>query len=117
MESDKKRTKYLKELGWNGFRIRWSDYKKMTYDEKHKVIEDLKIILSEMLTGVPKGRAVEVIEHLAEAIRAAVLGAKAGDVDLVAGKGHEEFQEIRGEKMPFSDRREIERSLTERSRG
>ena len=79
--------------------------------------EDPKIILSEMVAGVPKGRAVEVIEHRAEAIRAAVLGAKAGDVVLVAGKGHEEFQEIRGEKMPFSDRREIERSLTERSRG
>ncbi len=79
--------------------------------------EDPKIILSEMVAGVPKGRAVEVIEHRAEAIRAGVLGAKAGDVVLVAGKGHEEFQEIRGEKMPFSDRREIERSLTERSRG
>jgi UDP-N-acetylmuramoyl-L-alanyl-D-glutamate--2,6-diaminopimelate ligase len=79
--------------------------------------EDPKVILSEMVAGVPKGRAVEVIEHRAEAIRAAVLGAKAGDVVLVAGKGHEEFQEIRGEKMPFSDRREIERSLTERSRG
>ncbi len=79
--------------------------------------EDPKIILSEMVAGVPKGRAVEVIEHRAEAIRAAVLGAKSGDVVLVAGKGHEEFQEIRGEKMPFSDRREIERSLTERSRG
>jgi UDP-N-acetylmuramyl tripeptide synthase len=79
--------------------------------------EDPKIILSEMVAGVPKGRAVEVIEHRAEAIRAAVLGAQAGDVVLVAGKGHEEFQEIRGEKMPFSDRREIERSLTERSRG
>jgi UDP-N-acetylmuramoyl-L-alanyl-D-glutamate--2,6-diaminopimelate ligase len=79
--------------------------------------EDPKIILSEMVAGVPMGRAVEVIEHRAEAIRAAVLGAKAGDVVLVAGKGHEEFQEIRGEKMPFSDRREIERSLTERSRG
>ncbi len=79
--------------------------------------EDPENILSEMLAGVPKGRAVEVMEHRAEAIRAAVLGAKAGDVVLVAGKGHEEFQEIRGEKMPFSDRREIERSLTERSRG
>ena len=40
-----------------------------------------------------------------------------GDVVLVAGKGHEEFQEIRGEKIPFSDRREVERALAERSRG
>jgi UDP-N-acetylmuramoyl-L-alanyl-D-glutamate--2,6-diaminopimelate ligase len=94
---------------------RLADHVILTSDNPRN--EDPKIILSEMVAGVPKGRAVEVIEHRAEAIRAAVLGAKAGDVVLVAGKGHEEFQEIRGEKMPFSDRREIERSLTERSRG
>ncbi len=95
--------------------VRLADRVILTSDNPRN--EDPKIILSEMVAGVPKGRAVEVIEHRAEAIRAAVLGAKAGDVVLVAGKGHEEFQEIRGEKMPFSDRREIERSLTERSRG
>ena len=95
--------------------VRLADRVILTSDNPRN--EDPKIILSEMVAGVPKGRAEEVIEHRAEAIRAAVLGAKAGDVVLVAGKGHEEFQEIRGEKMPFSDRREIERSLTERSRG
>lgn len=79
--------------------------------------EDPKAILREMVAGLPTGRAVQVRENRAEAIRAAVLGAQAGDVVLVAGKGHEEFQEIQGEKIPFSDRREIERALTERSRG
>jgi UDP-N-acetylmuramoyl-L-alanyl-D-glutamate--2,6-diaminopimelate ligase len=79
--------------------------------------EDPQDILSEMVAGLPAGRAVQVRENRAEAIRAAVLGAQAGDVVLVAGKGHEEFQEIQGEKLPFSDRREIERALTERSRG
>jgi len=33
---------------------------------------------------------------------------------LIAGKGHEEFQEIRGAKLPFSDRREAERAWAER---
>jgi UDP-N-acetylmuramoyl-L-alanyl-D-glutamate--2,6-diaminopimelate ligase len=56
------------------------------------------------------------LENRVEAIRTAVLSATAGDVVLVAGKGHEEFQEIRGEKLPFSDRREVERALAERSR-
>jgi UDP-N-acetylmuramoyl-L-alanyl-D-glutamate--2,6-diaminopimelate ligase len=79
--------------------------------------EDPQAILREMVAGLPAGRAVQVRENRAEAIRAAVLGAQAGDVVLVAGKGHEEFQEIQGEKFPFSDRREIERALTERSRG
>jgi UDP-N-acetylmuramoyl-L-alanyl-D-glutamate--2,6-diaminopimelate ligase len=56
------------------------------------------------------------LENRVEAIRAAVLSAVAGDVVLVAGKGHEEYQEICGEKLPFSDRREVERALAERSR-
>jgi UDP-N-acetylmuramoyl-L-alanyl-D-glutamate--2,6-diaminopimelate ligase len=36
--------------------------------------------------------------------------------DPAAGKGHEETQEIRGEKFPFSDRREVEKALAERGR-
>ena len=37
------------------------------------------------------------------AIRAAVAGARAGDVVLIAGKGHETYQEAQGERVPFSD--------------
>jgi UDP-N-acetylmuramoyl-L-alanyl-D-glutamate--2,6-diaminopimelate ligase len=78
--------------------------------------EDPKKILKEMVAGLPKAASVQVLENRVEAIRTAVLSATAGDVVLVAGKGHEEFQEIRGEKLPFSDRREVERALAERSR-
>lgn len=63
--------------------------------------EDPKAILREMVAGLPQGRAAQVRENRAEAIRAAVLGAQAGDVVLVAGKGHEEFQEIQGRRFPF----------------
>jgi UDP-N-acetylmuramoyl-L-alanyl-D-glutamate--2,6-diaminopimelate ligase len=76
--------------------------------------EDPKVILREMRSGVSSGSRVQVIESRSEAIRAVVLGAANGDVVLIAGKGHEEFQEIRGAKLPFSDRREAERAWAER---
>ena len=38
-----------------------------------------------------------------EAIRTAIKLAKAGDIILIAGKGHEKYQEIKGEKHPFDD--------------
>jgi UDP-N-acetylmuramoyl-L-alanyl-D-glutamate--2,6-diaminopimelate ligase len=76
--------------------------------------EDPAVILREMRSGVSSGSRVQVIENRSEAIRALVLGAAKGDVVLIAGKGHEEFQEIRGAKLPFSDRREAERAWAER---
>jgi UDP-N-acetylmuramoyl-L-alanyl-D-glutamate--2,6-diaminopimelate ligase len=78
--------------------------------------EDPAAILREMAAGLPQGAAVQKIESRAEAIRTAVRSAGSGDVVLVAGKGHEETQEIRGEKFPFSDRREVEKALAERGR-
>jgi UDP-N-acetylmuramoyl-L-alanyl-D-glutamate--2,6-diaminopimelate ligase len=78
--------------------------------------EDPKKIMQEMAVGLPRGTAVQMVENRAEAIRMAVGSASAGDVVLVAGKGHEEFQEVAGEKIPFSDRREVERALAERGR-
>ena len=38
VESDKRRTKYLKNIGWRFLRIRWSLWQKMTFDEKHKIV-------------------------------------------------------------------------------
>ena len=78
--------------------------------------EEPAAILREMAAGLPKGVAFQQMENRAEAIRTAVRSAGSGDVVLVAGKGHEETQEIRGEKFPFSDRREVEKALAERGR-
>jgi UDP-N-acetylmuramoyl-L-alanyl-D-glutamate--2,6-diaminopimelate ligase len=44
------------------------------------------------------------IEDRREAIHYALDEADAGDVVLIAGKGHESYQEIGGEKLPFDDR-------------
>ena len=93
----------------------WADQVVLTSDNPRS--EDPKKILQEMVSGLPAGKSAQVVENRAEAIRIAVRSAAVGDVVLVAGKGHEEFQEIRGEKIPFSDRREVERALAERSRG
>ncbi len=46
-----------------------------------------------------------------QAIVLAILSANAGDVVLVAGKGHEEYQEIAGVKHPFSDASAVEKVL------
>jgi len=44
-----------------------------------------------------------VVEDRATAIRQAIQASREGDIVLVAGKGHEAWQETRGQKVPFSD--------------
>jgi UDP-N-acetylmuramoyl-L-alanyl-D-glutamate--2,6-diaminopimelate ligase len=63
--------------------------------------EDAAAIRQEILAAAPGARE---IADRAEAIRAAVSEMKAGDVLVVAGKGHETGQYIRGAVHPFSDR-------------
>ena len=55
-----------------------------------------------------------MIEDRRAAIHGAVLGAAAGDVVLLAGKGHEDYQEIAGARRPFSDVLEATAALRER---
>ena len=43
--SDRDRDKFLSSLGWHTFRIRWSEYKKLTFDEKVEVINQIKALL------------------------------------------------------------------------
>jgi UDP-N-acetylmuramoyl-L-alanyl-D-glutamate--2,6-diaminopimelate ligase len=57
-----------------------------------------------------KGYLVE--SERAEAIRLAVSLAKPGDIVLIAGKGHETFQQIDTERLPFDDREEARRALS-----
>jgi UDP-N-acetylmuramoyl-L-alanyl-D-glutamate--2,6-diaminopimelate ligase len=65
--------------------------------------EDPHGIIQQILTGIPAGRA-EAIEDRQVAIFTAVHHARAGDVVLLAGKGHETYQEIAGVRHPFNDR-------------
>ncbi|MEX2587281.1 MAG: UDP-N-acetylmuramoyl-L-alanyl-D-glutamate--2,6-diaminopimelate ligase [Actinomycetota bacterium] len=69
--------------------------------------EDPEAILRDIEQGLvnspPRGGYV-IIEDRAEAIRAAVSRARTGDVVVVAGKGHETYQEVDGRVLPFDDR-------------
>jgi UDP-N-acetylmuramyl-tripeptide synthetase len=65
--------------------------------------EDPQKILNQMLAGLQKAFKTKVIADRAQAIEQTVQNAAAQDVVLVAGKGHENYQEILGIKHPFSD--------------
>lgn len=66
--------------------------------------EDPRAIIRDILEGTRRSeRKLQVDPDRREAICAAITGAQRGDVVLVAGKGHESYQEMRGVKHPFSD--------------
>lgn len=69
--------------------------------------EDPEKIIEEILSGVPRGTACQVIPDRRAAIRQALEETGPGDSLLIAGKGHEDYQEINGVKHHFSDIEEI----------
>jgi len=73
--------------------------------------ERLQAIIEQILAGVPAGSAVRVQPDRALAIREAVFQAGPDDVVLLAGKGHEAYQEIDGVRHPFSDVEQAEAVL------
>ncbi len=65
--------------------------------------EEPGAILAQIVAGMDPGGQTQAIEDRATAILAAVKQAGKQDVILLAGKGHEPYQEIKGKKLPFSD--------------
>ena len=94
--------------------------------------EDPAVIIEEILAGFEgtgysrvdpggsfwqdSGKVYTVIPDRREAVRFAVSGATSGDIVLLAGKGHEDYQIIGTTKYPFDDRLEAAAALTERRR-
>jgi UDP-N-acetylmuramoyl-L-alanyl-D-glutamate--2,6-diaminopimelate ligase len=68
--------------------------------------EEPEVILEQMLAGVPlfDQKRVAVVANRREAIYQACAEARSGDIVLIAGKGHETYQEIKGVKYDFDDR-------------
>ena len=77
--------------------------------------EDPVAILEQMEAGVPQyaTRQTLVITDRRQAIKTACTLAQKGDIILVAGKGHEKYQEIDGVKYPFVDKEELKKALGE----
>ncbi len=75
--------------------------------------EDPKEIIKEMQQGVGPADAKKtlVMVDREEAIKTACMLAKEKDIILVAGKGHETYQEVKGVKRPFDDREVVGRML------
>ncbi len=78
--------------------------------------EDPEIILDEIERGITGDHYLRICDR-AEAITRAVGMLRAGDVLLVAGKGHERYQEIAGEKYPFSDQEHLIRNMRQNGAG
>ena len=83
--------------------VRQSDKVILTSDNPRN--EDPQAIIDDMLAGLDaqQRRKVITITDRREAIRTACMMAEKGDVVLVAGKGHETYQEINGVKHHFDD--------------
>ena len=69
--------------------------------------EDPEHILDQIMQGVEAGRQTLRITDRSQAIRTAVMMAAEGDIILVAGKGHEDYQIIGREKHHFDDREQV----------
>jgi UDP-N-acetylmuramoyl-L-alanyl-D-glutamate--2,6-diaminopimelate ligase len=77
--------------------------------------EDPQTILNHMLAGLKQASKAIVIADRAQAITSTVQHARIQDVVLVAGKGHEDYQEISGVKHPFSDVQQAREALRHRA--
>ena len=74
--------------------------------------EDPEQILRDMVEGLPASARYLKIADRGEAIRTAAMLAQAGDIILLAGKGHETYQVIGTEKIHFDDREEIRKHFS-----
>ena len=86
-----------------------ADLAVLTSDNPRK--EDPEAILAEMKAGLDASSRYLCIADRREAIKAAVALARPGDIVLVAGKGHETYQDVGGVKHHFDDREEVRRAM------
>ncbi len=119
-EQEKEKGKIITVLGCGGNRdkgkrskmgeiaSRLSDFVIITSDNPRN--ENPKAIIKDIEKGI-KGDCYIVIPDRNVAISMAVELASSGDIVLVAGKGHEEYQEIQGIRRSFSDRAALENAI------
>jgi UDP-N-acetylmuramoyl-L-alanyl-D-glutamate--2,6-diaminopimelate ligase len=74
-------------------------------------------IVRHIMSGIDGATGVEVIRDRAQAIDQAIASASPGDIVLIAGKGHENYQDIGGKRTVFSDASQVRLALRRRSAG
>jgi len=88
---------------------RYADYTILTSDNPRR--ENPDMIIAQIRSGMPPEAPCAIEPDRAEAIRTALATARPGDVVLIAGKGHETFQEFENRMVPFDDREAARRCL------
>lgn len=91
-----------------------ADYTYITSDNCRN--EEATAIIRDILAGFQNREARRVIVNRERAIHTAISDADAGDLILVAGKGHETYEIRRGEILPFDERKIIRSAIEERRR-
>lgn len=90
-----------------------ADYAIVTSDNPRN--EEFSDIVADIKVGIDKTDIeYEVVEDRMEAVATAVANAKKGDMIVLLGKGHEEYQEIRGVKHHYSEREAVAAALNRR---
>jgi len=88
-----------------GMVARLADYAILTSDNPRK--ENPSDIIAQIRSGIQDHDVYEVVEDRYEAIARALMLADKGDVILIAGKGHENYQEFANTVIPFDDRQVV----------
>ena len=91
---------------------KYSDFTIITSDNPRN--EDPQAIIDDIKVGIDKtsGEHIDIIDRK-EAIRYAIMNAREGDVIILAGKGHEDYQEIKGKKHHMDERDLVKEILEE----
>ena len=79
-----------------------ADYSVITSDNPRT--EEPDEIIAQIVSNLPHDTKYVCISERRDAIHHAIAAAKSGDVVVIAGKGHEDYQEIHGKRFPFDDR-------------
>ena len=104
-DRDKGKRPLMAQAAENG-----ADHVMLTSDNSRG--EDPHNIIEDMLTGLSESSQVLVEVNREQAIRQVAMKAEPGDLILLAGKGHETYQEVKGIKYDY-DERQLAYALTE----
>ncbi|MGZ8215389.1 MAG: glutamate ligase domain-containing protein, partial [Methylosarcina sp.] len=90
----------------------WADHVIITDDNPR--LEDGQDIVNDIVSGC-RTEKMKVIRDREKAIQTAIFQAQPDDYVVIAGKGHEQYQEINGVQLPFSDAQVVTAALNKRA--